>query len=320
MPTPLKPTRREVLAASTAILAGSVLSPADAQETQASYPTGPVIDIHQHTNYSGRTDEQLLRHQKAMGATQTLLMPAGAPLKVPSTHNGKSNGLAAQCGGVDTCIHLAVEHPDEYRFYSNQVPDQPGARDVIAGYLKLGAVGIGEQKFSVPCDSPAIAMVAEVAREFGVPVLMHFQHEMYNLHVENFHKVLEKYPNVNFIGHAQTFWAQMDKNCDPKILYPRGKVAPGGLTDRYLSDYPNMFADTSAGSGLNFMVRDEDNARDFLSRHQDKLMFGSDCNDTVGRGPTCLGWMILRTLSRLTPSAEVLRKIVYGNAKRAFKL
>jgi amidohydrolase family protein len=312
-------SRREVLGAAAVTLAGAVVSASNAQETREAYPSGPIIDIHQHTNYSGRSDEQLLRHQKAMGVTQTLLMPAGAPLKVPSTHNGKSNGLAAQCGGVDTCIHVAVEHP-EYRFYSNQVPDQPGAREVITGYLKLGGVGIGEQKFSVPCDSAAIEMVASVAQDFGVPVLMHFQHEMYNLHIENFHKVLVKYPKVNFIGHAQTFWAYMDAKCDPKVLYPRGKVTAGGLTDKYLSDYPNMYADTSAGSGLNFFVRDEENAKDFLKRHQDKLIFGSDCNDKVGRGPTCQGWMILHTLARLAPSEEVLRKIVYGNAKKVFKL
>jgi predicted TIM-barrel fold metal-dependent hydrolase len=163
-------------------------------------------------------------------------------------------------------------------------------------------------------------MVASAAQEFGVPVLMHFQHEMYNLGIQNFHKILEKYPKVNFIGHAQTFWAYMDAKCDPRVLYPKGKVTAGGLTDKYLSDYPNMYADTSAGSGLGFFVRDEENAKDFLKRHQEKLIFGSDCNDNVGRGPTCQGWMILHTLARLAPSEEVLRKIVYGNAKRVFKL
>jgi predicted TIM-barrel fold metal-dependent hydrolase len=308
--------RRQVIVG----VASALAAPAFAFTQDATQPNEPIIDIHQHTNYAGRTDEHLLRHQKAMGVTQTLLMPAGAPVKWPSTHNGKSNGLAAQCGGVDTCIRLAAEYPGQYYFYSNQVPDLPGAKDVLTGYLKLGGIGIGEQKFSVPCDSPPIEMVAEVAQEFGVPVLMHFQHEMYNLHIENFHKILEKYPKVNFIGHAQTFWAYMDKNCDPTQMYPRGKVTPGGLTDRYLTDYPNMFADTSAGSGLNFMLRDEENAKDFLSRHQDKLLFGSDCNDTVGRGPTCQGWMILHTLNRLVPNRQIERKIFFENAKRLFKL
>jgi hypothetical protein len=56
-------------------------------------------------------------------------------------------------------------------------------------------------------------------------------------------------------------------------------VTAGGLTDRYLADYPNMFGDLSAGSGLNALTRDEDFTRGFLERHQDKLLFGSDCSD-----------------------------------------
>ena len=113
--------------------------------------------------------------------------------------------------------------------------------------------------------------VAEVAQEFKVPVLLHFQHNVYNFHIERFHKILEKFPKVNFIGHAQTWWSNIDKNSDQKTMYPLGKVVPGGITDRLLTDYPNMFGDLSAGSGLNALNRDQDFTRDFLARHQDKL-------------------------------------------------
>ena len=112
---------------------------------------------------------------------------------------------------------------------------------------------------------------------------MHFQHNTYNLHIERFHKMLDKFPKVNFIGHAQTWWANIDRNCDQVTMYPKGTVA-GGITDRLLSDYPNMYGDLSAGSGLNSMLRDEDHARAFLERHQEKLMFGSDCTDTLATG------------------------------------
>jgi len=37
----------------------------------------PIIDIHQHTDYSGRTDAQMLAHQRTMGITHTVLLPAG---------------------------------------------------------------------------------------------------------------------------------------------------------------------------------------------------------------------------------------------------
>ena len=37
----------------------------------------PIIDIHQHVGYSGRPDHVLLAHQRAMGVTTTILLPAG---------------------------------------------------------------------------------------------------------------------------------------------------------------------------------------------------------------------------------------------------
>ena len=56
--------------------------------------------------------------------------------------------------------------------------------------------------------------------------------------------MLEKYPTVNFIGHAQTWWANIDKNhADQSCLYPKDPVTAGGITDRLLSDYPNMYGD-----------------------------------------------------------------------------
>ncbi len=313
------PTRRQVIASAALLLASSRLI--SAQSAPATEPAEPIIDIHQHTNYSGRTDEQLLRHQQAMGVTQTVLLPAGTPVKLPSTHDGKSNGLAAGCGGFDTCLNIAKQHPGAYFFFANEVPDLPTARDEIVRQIKLGALGIGEQKFNVDCDSPAMEGIAQIAAEFKIPVLMHFQDQMYNKNILHMERMLKKFPQVNFIGHAQTFWAYIDKNyTNTRDLYPKAKITPGGYTDRLLSDYPNMWADISAGSGLNSMVRDEDHARGFLERHQDKIMFGSDCNDIAGRGPSCQGWLTIHTVRRLAPSKKIERKILYENAKRMFSL
>ena len=115
---------------------------------------------------------------------------------------------------------------------------------------------------------------------------MHWQHTTFNSGFDRFPKMLEKYPKVAFIGHAQTWWANIDKDHqDQSVLYPKTKVAAGGWTDRYLSDYPNLYGDLSAGSGRNALSRDEDHAREFLKRHASKLLFGSDCTDSVGQGP-----------------------------------
>ena len=272
-------------------------------------PPEPVIDIHQHTDYSGRTDEQLIAHQRTMGVTHTVLLPAG-----------RFFGLEAACSGNERVQEVAKRLPREFVFFANEVPYLSDAREVIGGALRAGGIGIGEQKFMVDADSHAVGIVAEIAQEFGVPVLLHFQFGRYNTSFERFPRILEKFPGVNFIGHAQTWWANIDAKAEQAVLYPKGPVTPGGLTDKYLADYPNMFADMSAGSGLNAMLRDEEHARAFITRHADKLLFGSDCDDAIGAGEKCSGSQMLATIRRLAPSKEVERKLLFGNAKRVLKL
>lgn len=297
-------SRRQFLGSSGCLLGAAALLKA----AEASSPE-PIIDIHQHITYSGRTNEQLIAHQKAMGVTTSILLPAGSLY-----------GLDAECGRNDTVVELSKERPEEYLFFANEVTDLPQAREEIERYLHKGAIGIGEQKFRVACDSPHLHSLAEAARDYGVPILMHFMHGRYNSGIENMHKTLEKFPTVNFIGHAQTWWGNIDKAHKQEELYPLTKVTPGGMTDRLLSDYPNMFGDMSAGSGLNSLIRDEEHARAFIKRHQDKLMFGSDCNDTLGRGPACQGAQILANIRRLAPNKRVERKLLFENAKRVLKL
>lgn len=280
----------------------------------------PIIDVHQHLSYSGRTDAQLLAHQKAMGVSLTVLLPAGRPVQQPSTHNGNSNGLAAGISTSGPAMTFAKKHPDAYRCFANEVADLPDAPMIIRPFLEKGAIGIGEQKFSVQADSSHIEGIAELAKEFKVPVLLHFQHGMYNHGLDRFYKILEKYPDVNFVGHAQTWWGNIDKNHKQEVMYPLTPVTVGGISDQLLTEHPNMFGDLSAGSGLNSMIRDEEHARGFLNRHQDKLLFGSDCNDTIGRGPGCQGAQILDAVRRLSPDASARKKILHDNANRILRI
>ncbi len=281
----------------------------------------PIIDIHQHIHYSGRRDELLLAHQKAMGITTTILLPSGRPVSSASTHYGFSNGLEAEAYGNDACYKFAQAHPDGYTFGACEVPDVSGATVEIEKYLKLGAKVIGELKFGIECDSKPMQKIYKLAEAYSVPVLMHWQFKKYNYSFERFHKMLKKYPGVNFIGHAQTWWANVDKNHnDQSILYPKTKVMQGGLTDRLLSDYPNMFGDLSAGSGLNFFLRDEEHTKEFLQRHQDKLIYGSDCSDKTGKGSACQGSQTIAAIRRLSSGKAIERKLLFENAKKVFKL
>lgn len=328
MTTPTRLSRRDFLVSSAAALALAPLARA------AINPAEPIIDIHQHTNYGGRRDaawkqifparshEELRAHQRAMGVTKTILLPAGREVLQESTHQGRSNGLEGTVSGNDDVVALARQFPDEFVFGANEVSDLADAPSVVEKYLKLGAVVIGEQKFGVECDSAAMQKLYALAEAYRVPILMHWQAGSYNYGFDRFHVMLKKYPRVNFIGHAQTWWANIDRanRDDPKALYPKGKVATGGLTDRYLRDYPNMFADLSAGSGENAFKRDPEHARAFFARHQDKLLYGSDCSDKTGEPALCSGVRQIAQIREFSPNKAAERKILYENARKLFRL
>ncbi|MFN7827148.1 MAG: amidohydrolase family protein [Acidobacteriota bacterium] len=290
--------RREFLAAAGMAAAGSLLEPGE-----------KIIDIHQHTHYWGRNDDDLVRHQRMLGVTKTVLLPAGSRY-----------GLEADCYGNDSVVAVARRYPKEFVFFANEDPSLPEAIPTIEKYLKAGAIGIGEQKFFVDCDSEYVTRLAGLAADYRVPILLHFQHGKYNQNFERFHRVLEKFPRVNFIGHAQTMWGNIDRQHEQSVLYPKGKVTAGGLTDRWLSDYANFYADLSAGSGANAFARDEEHAVGFLLRHQNKLMFGSDCQDVDGKDERCVGVKQLAMLRRLVVDRRVRQKILYDNARRVIRI
>ncbi|MCB1230781.1 MAG: amidohydrolase [Verrucomicrobiae bacterium] len=278
-----------------------------------------MIDIHQHVNYHARTNAEMIAHQRAMGMSKTVLLPSGSQLARPSTHLGSSNGLAARVFGPGAAQRVAAKYPGEFVWFANEVPDIAETKANLEYWLERGACGIGEQKFGVDCDGKAMRLVYDVAKAYEVPVLIHFQHEKYNFGFERFHKILEAYPTVNFFGHAQTWWGNIDAKHVQTDLYPKGPVTPGGITDRYLSDYPNMFGDLSAGSGLNAMRRDMEHAAGFFDRHQDKLCYASDCADTVGNGEKCSGAGMRDVIRELVTDPEARAKIFSGNAKRLIK-
>ena len=245
-----------------------------------------------------------------MEISKTVLLPAGSKY-----------GLAAGCGGNDTVVALAKAHPHEYVFFANELPDIPKTKTCHRTSTACRERSVSASRnFTSSATRQSMQLVADIAKDHAVPVLMHFQHNTYNMGIERFYKMFEKYPTVNFIGHAQTCWGNIDKNHNQSTMYPKGPVVPGGITDRLLSDYPNMYGDLSAGSGLNALFRDEDHAREFLKRHQGKLLYGSDCDDKPGSGKPCSGLQQLAAVRRLAPDSSAIRKMLYENAARLMRI
>jgi predicted TIM-barrel fold metal-dependent hydrolase len=272
-----------------------------------------VLDIHAHIDYNGRTNDQLLTHCRALGIRKAVLLPAEGSMRADPARSGN-----------EVCVALMKAHPELFvRFASADVKTaDPYTR--IRTYLHNGGIGIGEQKFPVPCDGPEMRAVYDLAAEFQVPVLIHFEDPRVNTGFANFPKMVQRYPKTVFIGHAVTWWTNI--SAEPGTAsYPSGPIKPGGLTDRLLADYPNVFADLSANSGRNALTRDPVFARDFVRRHATKLIFGSDCTCRDGNGlgtanGKCIARECLTVLHGLCESEAAFRQIVWENGTRLLKL
>ena len=89
-----------------------------------------IIDFHQHTHYVGRSDADLVAHQRKLGVAKTVLLPAGSRY-----------GLAADAWGNDSVVKLASQYPEEFVYFANELPDLPETRAVLEKHLKMGARG-----------------------------------------------------------------------------------------------------------------------------------------------------------------------------------
>ena len=299
-------SRRTFISGSLAALAPTLSRPVPARAAAPGTKTHPLIDIHMHQAPAGgtgargnttRTEQQLIAHQKAINAVATVIL-----------------------GANDHRYRFIDKDPSRYVRFVGAGLAGDDRRASIERALKNGARGIGELRYEG--ETPFTTSVIELARDFKVPILFHFQEADNAAAVyANFHRYVEKYPTVSFIGHAIDWWGAIDKSYSlAGGNYPRGRVTRGGLTDLWLGRYPNLHADLSANSGNTALLRDPDFSREFVERHQDKLLFGSDCPCPSGTVATCLSVIKLVALAQLRLSPAVEQKIYLTNAQKLFGL
>jgi predicted TIM-barrel fold metal-dependent hydrolase len=307
--------RRQLLGGIGALAA----TPALAQSGDNPRWSAPVIDMHFHMR---RTPEETIAHQVGAGVTAAnLLTGAGAAGRVAALRARNTIMFPSWFGAYDVA--------------------RPDAEAQLTAAVKAGAKGIGELKYHVAADGPEMRRVYDLAAELNVPVLLHFQEVSqaaaqggFNTGIKRFAAILKAYPRTKFIGHADAFWANISADYHEETAYPTGPIVPGGISDRLLSDYPNMFADVAANSGNNALSRDAAFTADFLKRHQDKLHFGSDCNCADGKGGggaqngpgvaarmrgRCVARETLALLTRAT-TPDIFRKIAWTNGHRLIGL
>lgn len=259
-----------------------------------------MLDIHLHPRREGAEE---IDHLEGSGVAKAVLLPGAA------TNN--------------RAIAVAAKYKDRFVRFTNADVRESGSPDLIRSALKEGALGIGELKYPVPVDGAEMRRVYDIAAEFRVPVLIHFEEGGFNSGIKRLPDLLKSYPRTTFIGHAQSWWSNISADVENEAGYPTGRVKPGGLTDKLLADYPNIYGDLSANSGRNALARDPDFTAGFLARHRQKLMFGSDCPCRDGNGagqvstsPALKGKCVARetlTLLQRFASPDLFRTITWRN-------
>ncbi len=307
--------RREFL---ETVAAAAVL-PAFAQQTAGGEWGSPVFDLHFHMRPQPAAN---LAHLDGAGVTKANLLTRGAAL--------------------DQVNAIATSAPGRFTWFNSADVTKPEAEQALTQAVKDGAQGFGEMKFHVAADGPELRRMYALAADLRVPILLHFQEVDHFAgegawstgYAKTFESILKAYPKTTFIGHADAFWANVSADYHNEAAYPSGAIARGGLTDRWLGEYPNLFGDLSANSGNNALSRDPAFTVDFLKRHQDKLFFGSDCSCTDGHGGgvsqannpaaarlagKCVARETLTVLKRAS-SHEVFTKIVWGNVHTLLRI
>jgi predicted TIM-barrel fold metal-dependent hydrolase len=234
---------------------------------------------------------------------------------------------------------IQAKYPGRFQWAASSDITKPDAEAVLTKAVKDGALGLAEIKYHVKADGPELRRMYALAAELKVPILVHFQEVehfpgegLWSTGFKQFAAMLKAYPKTTFVGHADAFWANVSADYAEQAAYPTGPIKKGGVTDKLLADYPNLFGDMSAMSGNNALSRDPEFTPAFLKRHREKLVFGSDCGCSDGKGggvgqpnnPTaarlagkCVARETLTILQKST-TPELFRKLTWENAHKIF--
>jgi predicted TIM-barrel fold metal-dependent hydrolase len=248
------------------------------------------IDIHVHTRLRpgpprrGRDEsyaspEQLIEMYDEVGIEKAVILPGCNP---ECSHHVQ---------GVAEVFEIVELYPGRFIPFCNIDPRQvSNSSDADLGYLmeyykEQGCLGIGEVCANLYFDDPMVENLFRHAEKAGMIITFHVATQVGgtyglvdDLNMPRFEKMLQKFPDLKFLCHSQTWWSEIsgDVTEETRGGYPKGPVVEGGRVVELMRRYPNLYGDLSAGSGHNAVSRDPDFGYAFLTEFQDRLCFGTD--------------------------------------------
>ncbi len=295
-----------------------------------------IIDAHQHVFWHGRDDADLVADLDENGIDKALLLtwcigPREAPIGYEEVFNpihivspGQNPGLP-----FSDVVRAARRFPDRFIMgYAPHASEPDAAKWLDAAIRMYDVRAFGEWKCRMLLDDPRCIELFRMAGRHGLPVVFHIDvpylpdaetgqmtpcGEWYGGTVENLERAMQACPETIFVGHGAGFWREISGDVETKEaaeLYPKGPIVVGGRLLRLLDEYPQLYADLSAGSGLNALRRDPDHGKKFLLKYHKKLLFGRDY----------YGGELQAFLNPLDLSAEATENIYHLNSERLFRI
>jgi uncharacterized protein len=270
-------SRRSFLASGLAAVAAGAASGGSARKYK-------FIDIHTHvgTFWWGRelTADGLVRLMDRHDIGKAVVLPLVSPESTNYLQTSEAALAAAKAHPDRLIAFCAVDPRVNYpRGYCQGVK---GLVSILSKYRDLGARGFGEHKVGLPFDHPLMMDVYAACDELQLPFLFHLDDArgVDTPGLPRLEHALKTFPRLPFIGHAAGFWASISADATfadfgryPKIPTP---VAPGGALDLLMARHRNLYGDLSEPGGFAAIARDLAFGREFLIRHADQLVFGSD--------------------------------------------
>lgn len=287
------------------------------------------IDIHAHatafpeamarykgTEYRMLSGDELIAFYDELDIEMGVLLPISSP-------EGTCSPMTSEA-----CHFIANQHPDRFIWFCNVDP-RAGSNSADADlswflthYKNLGAKGMGELTANLHADDPMVDNLFAHCAKNDLPVTIHVSPALrYNyglvdeMGLPRLEKMMKKHENLKILGHSQPFWAEMSATLQESERngYPTGKVVPGGLY-HLMRECPNLYCDLSAGSGMNALRRDPENAARFIEEFADRLLYGCDICASFNRHPFEFNDFLNNMRESGMISEENYAKIVRNNA------
>ena len=234
--------------------------------------------------------------------------------------------------GSQEAIEVCRKHPDRLIPFCNIDPRAIlNHRNADFGPLMrifkdLGCRGVGEICANLPITHNLCKNLFRHASEEQLPVLFHLtagKGKQYGLvdklGLPGLEEVLKELPKTIFIGHAPAFWNEIDGNLKPgqRNGYPAGPISSDGRLWQLMSEYPNLYADISAGSGANALNRDPEAGFRFMKTFSKKVFFGTDCFFVKSEPPPQIPLM-QNALADKKITKSAYDNIMFRNFERVF--